>query len=180
MQRCDVTVRLGGDLGNTVRKTGVSPAEIVILREIHGGPDAVVEIQPTKMDKVPHADERARLVYLYSQPIVDRLFPGAFAALPVSLKDVQITDVPEGELEPDSSEEAAEPKAADEPEPVAPIADPLEPDDRAIVEAVMTAKNKAELHAIAEENEVDLSDVPEKMDDMRRAIVTGLFPNYQL
>lgn len=94
MQRVTCLVRLNGDLNNTVQKSGVSPAEIVILNDIHGGPDgdAVVNIQPNEMDKMSHAQERGRLRGIYGHHVVDRLFPGEFSRLPVTLKDLaQIT-----------------------------------------------------------------------------------------
>lgn len=89
MQRCSVTVRLSGDVGNTVPKTGVSVAEIVVLRAIHGE-DAVVDIKATHNDKTPHREERDRLSVIYGRPIVDKIFPGTFAKLPVGLKEIEL------------------------------------------------------------------------------------------
>lgn len=88
MQRCNVTVRLAGDVGNTVPKIGVSVAEIAVLRAIHGS-DAIVDIKPIENDKTPHRDERNRLSLIYGRGIVDKIFPGQFAKLPVTLKDIE-------------------------------------------------------------------------------------------
>jgi len=89
MQRATCKVRLAGDLGNEVQKLNVSPAEIAILRDLHGGYDSVKDIQPTSMDKSPHADERRRLASIYGQHVVDRIFPGQYNPLPVTLKDIE-------------------------------------------------------------------------------------------
>lgn len=170
MQRSECTVRLAGDINNTVRKRDVSPAEIVILRAIHGGPDSVQDIKPIMMDKMPHQQERARLAYLYGDKVVDGCFPGAFAKLPVTLKEIAI-----------DAEEVDEDAVLDPPEEEAEAApEPLDMVDQQIVDDVLAAKTRAELHKLAEDNEVDLSDVPDKMDEMRKAIITGLFPDYKL
>ena len=89
MQRCNCTVRLSGDQNNTVPKKGVSPAEIAILVAIHGD-GSITDIQPTHMDKTPHATERSRLSTIYGHHVVDRIFPGEFSPLPVSLKDLSL------------------------------------------------------------------------------------------
>lgn len=171
MQRADVTVRLGGDINNTVRKRNVSPAEIVILRAIHGGPDSIQDVQPIMMDKMPHQQERARLAYLYGDKVVDHCFPGAFVQLPVTLKDIAIDAEAVDEDAVLNSEDA--PENATGPEP-------LDEMDQKLVDDVKAAKTRAELHKLAEENEVDLSEVPDKMDEMRKAIITGLFPDYKM
>lgn len=97
MQRCNVTVRLAGDVGNTVPKTNVSVAEIAVLRAIHGD-ESVVDVKATHNDKTPHRDERDRLSVIYGRPIVDKIFPGTFAKLPVSLREIDLAPV---EAEPD-------------------------------------------------------------------------------
>lgn len=99
MQRCNVTVRLAGDVGNTVPKTNVTVAEIVVLRSVHGD-DAVVDIKPTHNCKTPHREERDRLCIIYGRPRVDKIFPGVFAKLPVSLKDIEVAP-PEEDAELD-------------------------------------------------------------------------------
>ena len=162
MQRCNCDVRLGGDIGNTVPRVGVSPAEIVILRHQHGGDDAVINIQPTGMDKMPHAQERDRLKMFYGDEVVNAVFPGSYSKLPVTLKEIMPPE-PGDEDEEDADAPAHE----------------LEDDDRELIEKVLTAKSKAELRDLALANEVNLDGVPEKMDDMQKAIITGLFPNYR-
>ena len=88
MQRCTCTVRLGGDLGNTVELTGVSPAEVLILRHVHGD-DAVVGFRPGGNDRGQVVDERGRLTAKYRGKLKE-VFPGASAKLPDSFKDIGI------------------------------------------------------------------------------------------
>lgn len=98
MQRCNCTLRLSGDVGNTVSKKGISVAEIAVLRAIHGD-DAVVDIQPITNDKTPHKQERARLMEIYGghvikdKSVMELLFPGEFAQLPNTLSDIGLGDV---------------------------------------------------------------------------------------
>lgn len=98
MQLCDCEVRIADSAGHTVIKNNVTPAEIIILKAIHGA-SAVVNIQPTKMDKRPHGEEWERLTKAYGRApdglmdagngdLLEKLFPGAQKNLPVSLKDI--------------------------------------------------------------------------------------------
>lgn len=100
MQECNCTVRHGGSLLHTIPMTGVTPAEILILRRIHGE-DAVVDIRPIRMAKTRQEVEWARLAEKYdrassftsapgeeNQPLMARMFPGAVHRLPVSLKEI--------------------------------------------------------------------------------------------
>lgn len=182
MQRSTATIRLAGDMLNTVVKTGLSPAEIVILRHIHGGPDTVVDIQPNFMDKTPHAQERERLENIYRPDVVDTCFPGKFNKLPVSLKEIAV----EGDAFDDPAEEIAEqieampPAEGVEPGPVNVLSDELELDDKELVDRIMAATSKKELTELAEENEVDLTGrVSAKVDEIKQHIVKSLFPNYK-
>jgi hypothetical protein len=106
MQHASCTVALNGDITYTVHKPDVTVAEIAVLRAIHGA-DAVRDIQPTYMDKRPHAEERERLTLEYNSAkdhddvlIVSKVFP-SFSQLPVTLKDigVEIDFTPEPEVE---------------------------------------------------------------------------------
>jgi hypothetical protein len=186
MQRCEATIRLNGDLGNTVRKGGLSPAEIVILRSVHGGDENVIEIQPTGMDKTPHAQERARLAYIYGAEVVERVFPGQFAKLPVSLKDVEPQPMagPEDEDEEEDEEEvtpangtvermeAMDPKPLDD-------GDDLNEDDKAIIAMIQEANNIGQLRAIATANEVEVTSIPTKLPDAKLHMIRSLFPMHK-
>lgn len=84
MQLYDCKVRLKGSLYNEVHKSGVSAAEIMLLRLIHGGAvddmDAVVEIKPSEdaegkrlpESEINDHDERARLQTLYGTALETR------------------------------------------------------------------------------------------------------------
>ena len=155
MQRVRCLVRLNGDLNNTVQKEGVSPAEIVILNDIHGGTDgeAVVNIQPTHMDKDSHAKERGRLRGIYGHHVVDRLFPGEFSRLPVTLKDLeQITGQGadedfDGEEEGDEGDESDQPQEGETDEAAAKRA------AEAARKRAARAKAKADAEAAANANQ---------------------------
>lgn len=107
MQTANCNVRLMGDMNNEIAKSGVTVAEIVVLRTIHGS-DSVVKIAGTGNDKRPHAAELERLKGLYGDKIVEAAFPGAAPQLPVNFKDIGIDIVemlkapkaPKAKLEP--------------------------------------------------------------------------------
>ncbi len=54
MQECNVTVRLGGSMTSTVPLTNVTPAEILVLRRVHGE-DSVIDIRPIRTTKTGRA-----------------------------------------------------------------------------------------------------------------------------
>lgn len=96
MQRCHVTVRLGGDILSTVIRTNVSPAEIAILRHIHGD-DAVLFMRHDGDDRGRQdVNEKDRLSQLYGADRVRDVF-GVTGKMPERLADVGITDEPEAE-----------------------------------------------------------------------------------
>lgn len=86
------------DSGMIVEKAPVTPAEVVVLRRIHGH-DAVTNIRILNhtSDRRSHAGELNRLREFYTMrdgdngpPIVDTTFPGAFPQLPVTFKEIGI------------------------------------------------------------------------------------------
>jgi hypothetical protein len=103
MQRANCMVRLNGDLNNVVPKSGVTPAEILILRHIHGQ-ESVVDIRPTEFDeRVRNERELERLARAYDQgssfvakpgdqhkSVIETLFPGAMKKLPLTLEEIGI------------------------------------------------------------------------------------------
>lgn len=112
MELCNATVRLNGSVGHTVEKIGLTPPEIAVLRAIHGE-DAVVNIQPTRMDKRSHKVERDRLEKLYDPKLIASLFPGAMAQLPVALKDIGLGPSPTPQVAPVVIEDLPEPSEDD-------------------------------------------------------------------
>lgn len=101
MQLCNLTLRHGGSLLHTVPVQGATPAEILILKKIHGA-DAVVDVRPTKFDKrIRNDDEWDRLAHKYdrqsaftsspgedSVSLMATLFPGAMRKLPATLDEI--------------------------------------------------------------------------------------------
>jgi len=79
------TVRLSGSNDNEVPKIGLTAAEIIILRRLHGGDDAVIRVVETSKDQRSHAAERERLKRLYGDEIVGKIFPGDYSDLPTEL-----------------------------------------------------------------------------------------------
>lgn len=59
-------LRLGGSVLNEVPLTEVTAPEIDILRVLHGGDDAVIEIKAVGEKEKSHADERARINLKYA------------------------------------------------------------------------------------------------------------------
>ncbi|HEY1139938.1 MAG TPA: hypothetical protein VGE88_06995 [Lysobacter sp.] len=99
MQHASCLVRINGDIGNIAAKAPVTPAEVVLLRAIHG-PDAVSNIKLLNSginDKTSHADEMARLRTHYTavnedgKAIIDLTFPGHAPQLPTSFRDIGIS-----------------------------------------------------------------------------------------
>jgi hypothetical protein len=68
MRLYNCTVRLGGSLYNEVPKTGVTAAEILLLRILHGN-DGVANIEEAGKNAVGQAQERDRLVEIYGAGI---------------------------------------------------------------------------------------------------------------
>jgi hypothetical protein len=129
MQLANVMVKLGGDNNNIVPKAGVTPAEILVLRHIHGA-DCVIDIRPAGHDrKRRHEQEYERLSQRYDKAagaftatageerksVMGTLFPGALRKLPMTLADIGegSEPVPEPEIVPDLPDE---PEGADEDE----------------------------------------------------------------
>jgi hypothetical protein len=88
MQRASVTVRLAGDLRNTVELAEVSPAEVLVLRHIHGN-DAVVNVRPNGNDRGRSVDERGRLTERYRKHF-SAVFPGSAPTLPDTFADIGV------------------------------------------------------------------------------------------
>lgn len=112
MQLCDIQLRIAGSLNHVVPKQDVTPAEILVLRRLHGD-DAVIDIRPTRQDKRQHSFEWDRLVAMYGQNgssstdgqsvLLNDLFPGAIKKLPVSLAEIE-----QGIVEPEEVDDKAE------------------------------------------------------------------------
>lgn len=176
MQRVKCEVRLSGDVGNTVLKENVSPAEIVVLTAMHGE-GAVVNVQPTHMCKTPHSAERSRLSTTYGHHVVDRLFPGEFSRLPVSLAAIS-GEAGDEEEEEDHEKESETDEAAAKKE-----ADALrkrlkraEEKRVAVLASVLAATTVDELKKIASDNKLDIDGENEAVEDLKEAMAELLAP----
>jgi hypothetical protein len=99
MELATCMVALGGDIGQTVPKYNVTPAEVAVLRLIHGT-DAITDVVVTATVNRTSSVERSRLVSIYGKgvdgelrsPAVDALFPGVAARLFDSFKEIDLLD----------------------------------------------------------------------------------------
>ena len=90
MQVCDCLVLVGGDIGKSVMRYGVTAPEVAILRSIHGD-DAVRDIVIKSNEKIDSLAERDRLTLTYKEEIIAGLF-GKFGDLPETLADARVQD----------------------------------------------------------------------------------------
>lgn len=131
MELADCLVNIGGDAGNQVPKVAITPAEIAILRAIHGE-DSVHTVRPLELvDRDPH-DEMEALQAFYgwkeeNAKLIQRVFP-AVAHMPLRLRELRLpeeyfaavtratpVDAAEGEASEEEVETAAQVIAAKSP-----------------------------------------------------------------
>lgn len=99
MQTANIMLALGGDMGTTVPKYGVTASEIAVLMAIHGN-SAVHEIEPAADIERSDRDEIRRLREIYGRAriqteegdiaAVNSLFPGAAAHAYQKLDELEI------------------------------------------------------------------------------------------
>ncbi len=78
MHFCSATVRLTGDLRNTVARTTFHPVswpEIEVLRHLHGH-DAVIDVKPFVTVEQSAKAEKERLRLIYGNVVLEDVFPG--------------------------------------------------------------------------------------------------------
>ena len=101
MQLANAILAIGGERDNTVPKYRITPAEVLLLRALHGG-DAVTDIDVLAETKdVRSSEERERLYAFYARntpegrrcPELDALFPGVAARLPTAFDDIELDEV---------------------------------------------------------------------------------------
>lgn len=142
METAEILLSLGGDIGNTVPKYGVTPAEVAVLRFKHGNDAvAIVKIDKKRLKRTD-AQEKARLLQTYGRPnpdqqgritcdALDNLFPGAAARLFQKFDELPSMSEPDSDtFDPDLDQDEApaegetdEPEPAPEPEPE-PVVEP--------------------------------------------------------
>lgn len=155
MQTANCMVAIGGDVGNTVPKYGVTPSEVAVLRVIHGN-EAVTDIDVNGSVSRTNRAERDRLSSHYGKPepdgsfkarVVDGLFPGAAARLFETFDELEIDEM--------FFKEASRPKAAPEPE--------------VQTEVPLKKMKKPELLKLAESRGIDVSE-----DDTVKELIAAI------
>jgi hypothetical protein len=100
VQYYSAKIRLGGSVLHEVRKSGLSAAEVVLLRREHG-PDAVAELTLIDDRHVGEAAERERLSKIYGEKKVEAVYgePDMPNRMPVHLAGFGPEDKPEPVVE---------------------------------------------------------------------------------
>jgi hypothetical protein len=95
VQYYSAKIRLGGSVLHEVRKTGLSAAEVVLLRREHG-PDAVMDMVLIDDRHVSETVERARLAAIYGEKKVEAVYgaPDMPNRMPVHLAGFGPDDKP--------------------------------------------------------------------------------------
>jgi hypothetical protein len=95
VQYYSAKIRLGGSVLHEVRKTGLSAAEVVLLRREHGA-DAVMDLVLTDDRHVTETIERARLAAIYGEKKVEAVYgaPDMPNRMPVHLAGFGPDDTP--------------------------------------------------------------------------------------
>jgi hypothetical protein len=176
MELANAMLNIGSDGSAIVFKENLTPAEVAVLRVIHGD-DAVTEIEILDADAVnefgkprTHRQEIARLNEIYgrnlpeggrSAPAVERLFPGAAARVFESFEEIELDEslfkATERAVEKPSKQVAAtKAETAKTEAPVIQAA--VAPTDD------LRAKTIPQLKALADEENVDLDGATKKVD----------------
>lgn len=116
MQLYQCQVRHAGSRDMVIYKEDMSPADIVLLKHLHGA-DSIVGVSPTREAKRQHVKERERLVDTYGAKVFASVFPGAVPRLPMNLAEAGLREDgsdPEAQIvdEEENDEPLPEPSAA--------------------------------------------------------------------
>ncbi len=111
MQLFRCRVNHAGNRDMAIDKTDVTPAEIVLLKHVHGE-DSVTHVEFTREGKRDQREERKRLAELFGAKIFAKVFPGNLPRMPVTLAEAGLSE--DGTSEPttyDPENEAETPAA---------------------------------------------------------------------
>jgi hypothetical protein len=127
METANILLNVGGDGTTIVPKENVTPAEVAVLRVLHGD-DSVTDIQVLEGEAVnefgkarTHRQEIARLTEVYgknqpeggrSAPAVQTLFPGAAARVFESFEELELDESAFKPTERDSEKPSTKKAAA--------------------------------------------------------------------
>jgi hypothetical protein len=127
MELCSAVVRHAGNLGMTIHKERLPPAEVVLLRMVHGV-DSVIGMSVTHTGaRRDNAKEVQRLRELYGAKVFEEAFPGAMPQLPVTLAAANLTEsmeVDAGDEPEDGDDDGNTVRAAPAPRPL--VEDPAD------------------------------------------------------
>lgn len=95
MEVANCMVNIGGDAGNQAQKHAISPAEIAVVRAVHGD-ESVHDIEPLPAVKRSLQDEFERLLLNYGQSkanhdLIRQMYPRA-EFLPLRLTDLGLDE----------------------------------------------------------------------------------------
>lgn len=162
MQLANILLDVGGDGTTVVHKSKVTPAEVAVLRVLHGD-DAISDVEvlddqamdidnPNKART--HRAEIARLMDVYGKPLpeggraaeaVSRLFPGAAARVFENFDELELDDT---QFKADTRKTAAPGKTK--------VADDEASD--------LSKKSVADLKTLADDENIDLDGATKKAD----------------
>lgn len=91
METCSVMVRLSGDVRNEVPVKKVTPAELILLRLIHGGAETVVVKGLDGTSPLSATGERMRLLNKYPRQskAITEMFPGLAPQFPRTIAEAE-------------------------------------------------------------------------------------------
>lgn len=111
MEVCDCLVKLGGDVRNEVPVSKITPAELIVLRAVHGGAETVTVQKVTGLSPLSSTGERMRLMSKYPrhQRQITEMFPGLAPQFPMTVAEAEELaamelSVSEKEVNPDPLE----------------------------------------------------------------------------
>lgn len=95
VELADCVLNIGGDAGNQVPKTAITPAEIAILRAIHGE-DSVHSLKPLDAAEVDLHEEMDRLQAFYgwkeeNARLIQRVLP-TVSNMPLTLRELRMPE----------------------------------------------------------------------------------------
>jgi hypothetical protein len=163
MQTAMILLAIGGDSVMQVPKFGVTPAEAMLLRAIHGD-EAVTDIDINGEEDRSNREERERLFNLYAKaqpngtfalPVLDALYPGVNARLPTKFSELELDEV---------FYKAQSRKTPEKVDPLDHDGDGEKGGSAPSAEEGYKAMTVPELKALAEERAIDLGGATKKAD----------------
>ena len=91
MELYSCKVRHAGNRGMEIPVDEVTPADIVLLRHVHG-PDSVHSVRHIRQSNRQQAKERERLARKFSPRVFQEAYPGIAPRLPLTLADAGLRD----------------------------------------------------------------------------------------